>query len=79
MGELRRGLDLTHEALATERSRDVRPHHLDRHRPVVLEVLGEIDGGHGARPELALDAVAVGESRGQALQGVGHASSPYRV
>ncbi len=33
---------------------------------IVLQVLGEVDGGHTAGAELALDAVAVGESGGEA-------------
>ena len=38
----------------------------------VLEVLGEVDGRHAALPELALDAVAVGESFGEPVRDVGH-------
>ena len=39
----------------------------DFHRDLafVLEVLGEIDGSHATLAELALDAVAVGESGGE--------------
>jgi hypothetical protein len=31
--------------------------HLERHRPLVLGVLGEEYGGHAAAPELALDRI----------------------
>ena len=39
---------------------------LDGDLAAVLEVLGEVDGGHAALAELALEAVAVGEGRGEA-------------
>ena len=45
---------------------------LERDIPVVLEVLREIDRGHAAGAELALDAVAVREGRGEAGRDVGH-------
>ena len=35
---------------------------------VVLEVLREVDGGHAALSELALDAVAVGEGGAEAVR-----------
>ena len=34
-----------------------------------LQVLGEVDGGHAALAELALDAVAVGEGGGETVDG----------
>jgi hypothetical protein len=34
---------------------------------VVLEVLREVDGGHAALPQLPLEAVAVGQGGGEAL------------
>ena len=37
--------------------------HLERDGAVVLQVLGEEDGRHAAAAELALDGVAVGQSR----------------
>lgn len=42
---------------------------------VVLEIVREIDGGHAALPELALDAVAVGERRTQTIERVRHRGS----
>ena len=36
--------------------------HLKRDAAVVAEVFGEIDGGHSAGADLAVDAVAVGQS-----------------
>ena len=44
---------------------------LDGDLAVVLEVVGEVDGGHAARAELAFEAVAVGEGGGQAGGRVG--------
>jgi hypothetical protein len=44
---------------------------LDGHLAVVLQVLGEIDGGHSAGTELALEEVAIGEGGGEAVGG-GH-------
>ena len=42
--------------------------HLDRHLAAVPEVLGEVDRGHAAVAEFALDAVAVGEACPEALE-----------
>ena len=56
-------LDLAEEALGAERGGELGMEHLERDRAVVPEVLGQVDGGHAAAAELALDAVAVGEGR----------------
>ena len=56
-------LDLALEALGAERGGQLGVEHLERDRPVVAEVVGEVDRGHAAAPELALDAVAVGQGR----------------
>jgi hypothetical protein len=45
--------------------------HLERDRPVVLEVLGEVDRGHPSAAELALDAVAICQGGLQVGQCVG--------
>ena len=37
--------------------------HLDGHAPVVLAVVGEIDGRHAARAELALDSILARKHR----------------
>ena len=52
-------LDLAKEALGSQARRQLGMEHLERHRPLVPEVLGEEDGGHAAAPELALDRVAI--------------------
>ena len=65
----RRGLDLHHEALGAEHRCELGLEDLHRDQAVVLEVLGQIDGGHAARTELALDGVAVCEGGGETLEG----------
>ena len=52
--------------------RELRLQHLDRDLAVVLEVLGNIDGGHAPFAELALDLVAAGERGGQPALSVAH-------
>ena len=56
---------------APMRGGELGPEHLDGDLAVVLEVVGEVDRGHAARAELALDAVAVRE--GGAQSGAGSA------
>ena len=53
--------DLAQEALGAERAAELGVQDLERHRPVVLEVAGEVDRGHAAAAELALEHVAVAE------------------
>ena len=50
--------DLALEALGPERVTQLGMEHLERDRPVVPEVPGEIDRGHAPAAELALDRVA---------------------
>ncbi len=64
MLQVGRGLDLGQEPLGADRGGEFGAQHLERDVAVVLEVVGEVDGGHAALPELALDAVAVGEGGG---------------
>jgi len=66
----RGGLDLDHEPLGAEHGGQLGPQHLEGHLAIVAEVLGEVDGGHAAGAQLALDAVAVGEGSAEALDGV---------
>lgn len=62
--ELGRDLDLAQESLRTQRRGQLRPENLDRDPPVMLEVFGEKHERRAARPELALDAIAVREGGG---------------
>ena len=46
--------------------------HLERDRAVVPEVAGELDGGHAAAAELALELVSVPQPFAQGGDRVGH-------
>ena len=59
MAEVRGGLDFPEEALGAECGGELGAENLDGHLAMVLEVLGEVDRGHAALAELALDAVAI--------------------
>ena len=50
MLELCRDPDLAQEPLGADRGGELGLEHLDGDRPVVLEIVGQIDGGHPARP-----------------------------
>ena len=50
MLQRRRGLDLHHEPLGAEHRGEFGLEHFDRDLAIVLEVCGEIDRGHPARP-----------------------------
>ena len=54
--------DLSEEPVAAQRGGQLRSEHLDRDLAVVSHVLGEVDRGHAALPELALEHVAVAKS-----------------
>ena len=58
-------LDLAGEALGAECGGQLGAEDLDGDAAVVLEVFGEIDGGHATLAELTLDAVAAGEGGGK--------------
>jgi hypothetical protein len=66
MPEIGDGLDLVQEPLGADQGRELRPQHLDGDLAVVLEIVGQVDRGHPARTQLALDPVAVTERRGEA-------------
>ena len=51
-------VDLLEEPFGPERRRQVGAKQLEGHQPPMLEVLGEVDCGHPAAPELAVDGVA---------------------
>ena len=64
---------------APEGSDEVGTEHLDRDRAVVLEVAGQVDRGHAAAPELALEQVAIAESVSQCRgRHVGHGQALSR-
>jgi hypothetical protein len=53
-------LDLAEKSFGAQRRPELGMKDLDGNEAVVLEVAGEIDRGHPASPELALEAVAFG-------------------
>jgi len=53
--------DLAQEALGPHDLGDLRPHDLDGHLAVVLEVLRQVNRRHAAAAEFTFDLVAVGE------------------
>jgi hypothetical protein len=57
--------DLAEEPLGAQAGGDLRVEHLEGHRPIVLEVLRQVDRGHPTAAKLALDAVAIGQGRCQ--------------
>ncbi len=67
MLQIGRRPDLGEEPLGADHGGQLRLQHLDRDLAVVLEVLGQVHRGHAAGPELALDAVAVGEGGGEPI------------
>ncbi len=61
------GLDLDHEPLGPEHGGQLGLQDLEGHLAIVLQVLGQVDGGHAALPQLPLDPVAVGQGGLQAV------------
>ena len=64
-----RDRDLAQESLGADDGGQFRPQHLDGHAALVLQILREVDGGHAAGAEFALDAVAVSEGGGEVGEG----------
>ena len=60
--------DLALEALGAERGGELGEQDLEGDGPVVAEVVGQVDDGHAAAAELALEGVAVGEGVAQAVR-----------
>ncbi len=54
-------LDLAPKPFRPQRHGHVRPQHLHRHAPMVLQILGQIHRGHAADAEHPLQSVAVSE------------------
>ncbi len=65
-------LDLAQEALGAELRGELRVEHLDRDRPMVLQILREEHRRHAPPTELTLDRVAVGESLTKGVEQIGH-------
>ena len=71
MVKLRDQPDFPEESLAANLGRDVGPQHLQRHISVVLDIVSEVDRGHPALTQLAVEAVAVGEGVAELFEGGG--------
>ncbi len=72
MLEPRGELDLALEAVGADRGGQLGVQHLQGDGAVVADVADEVDGGHAAAAELALDGVAVcqrGLERGPVIRG----------
>jgi hypothetical protein len=67
--------DLALEAIGPECGHDLGAEHLQRNATGVLEILGEIDGGHAPAPELMLEAVVIGQGVLETLEQV-HVLAP---
>jgi len=74
--ELGGGGDLLHEPLGAQDRGEVGFQDLERDLALVPEVLGEIDRGHAALAQLALQPVAVDQRRVQPLREAIHGASP---
>ncbi len=67
--------DLAREALGAECGRELLSQHLDGDLALVLQVFGKVDRCHATLPELALEAVPVGEGGGESFEGGGQDGS----
>ena len=56
--QVRRGLDFREETFRSYNCGQLRLEDLERNVPVVLYVLGEVDGGHPTFAQLSLDLIA---------------------
>ena len=72
-------LDLAEKPFGAERGGQLRAQNFDRDRAVVFQVPGEINRGHPARPEFALDRVTIRKRVLQALEQLGHGSHRRRL
>ena len=72
MPQFGRGLDFAQEPVGAERGPEIGMQHLDGDVALVLEIVREVDGGHPAGTEFAVDAVAVPDCGGDALHVIAH-------
>src|SRR5262245_62530335 len=66
--QLRGGLDFPQESLDADELRELAVHHLDGDLAIVTHVVRQVDVGHPATADLALDGVSVGERSLQAIE-----------
>ena len=79
VAEVGRGGDLAQEAFVAERGGEFGAEDLHRDLAVVLEVLGEVHGGHPTGTEFPFDAVPVSERGGEVQVHGGGVERPIRV
>jgi len=72
MLQIGRELDLGQEPLGPDHGGELGAEDLQGHPPGVADVLGQVDGGHSAGADFALQAVAVGQGALQATQQLRH-------
>jgi hypothetical protein len=77
--ELPPDLDLAQEPLRPEGRSELLAEDFHRHPTVVLQIFGEVDRRHATVAELALDTVAVGQRRLEAVQQLGDQAAPEKV
>ncbi len=68
--------DLPLKAVVAQARGKLRVQHLERHRPVVAEVAGEVHRRHPAAPQLTLDGVTALQGGSQLAPLVGHQEPP---
>ena len=66
------GLDFHHEPVGADDGGELGLEDLEGDLAIVLEILGQVHGGHAALAELPLDAVAIGEGGDEAGKRIGH-------
>jgi hypothetical protein len=66
------GPDLVEKAFRPKRGCQLGVKQLERHRPVMPEIVSQVHRGHAPTSEFALDAVAVGQSVLETGDGIAH-------
>jgi hypothetical protein len=74
MGKACRDLDFPKEPLGTDRRRYFGAEDLDRYRPVMLGIRGEVHGGHATAPDFTFERVASSQDGAGTDEHVLHAS-----
>jgi hypothetical protein len=69
-------LDLGQEALGPDHGCELGAQELQGDPAIVAEIMCQVDGGHAAGADLALDAVAVGQRGLQTAERLGHDGAP---
>ena len=67
--------DFAQEPLGADGGRQLRLEHLDRDLALMLRVAGEVDHGHAALTQQALDVVMAGKGFPQSFELIGHGNS----